>query len=268
MGKEQGCMIIDTLFNINFFLALLIGASIGAAAGLIGSLMLTKRMALMGGALGHLALPGVALGLLYGFDISLGAFIFLLVGIFFIWILQKQTALPFEATTAVVFTTFLAIAFLFLPHEETYAALLGDISKITIPLAMINLFLCLAVLVIISFVYKKMVLIYISKDFAQGQGIQVSVYNFIYLLCIALVVALGVRIVGGLMTASLVAIPAATSKNVGKTLGQYRFLSSLFGCLACVLGIFTAIVTKIPVGPSIILCSSLFFVGSLFFKKS
>ncbi|MFC1845624.1 metal ABC transporter permease [Candidatus Dependentiae bacterium] len=68
-------MDIDIL-NPQLLSALLIGASVGSVAGYIGSLMITKRMALMGGALGHLALPGVALGLMLGFDVSVGALIF------------------------------------------------------------------------------------------------------------------------------------------------------------------------------------------------
>jgi len=261
-------MIIDILSNQQFLWAALIGASVGAVAGYIGSLMLTKRMALMGGALGHLTLPGVALGLLYGFDISLGALGCLLIGIFFIWILERMTKLPFEATTAVVFTTFLATAFLFLPHEETHAALLGDISKINFSVALIGTVLSILVFAIISFAYKKFVLIGISHDLAQVEGINATRYNFIYLLCIALVVALGVRIIGGLMTASLVAIPAATSKNLSRSLKQYALLSGLFGGFSCVLGVFVATAANIPVGPSIILWSALFFAVSLFFRKS
>ena len=58
------------LFNTQFILALIIGVFTGAVAGYVGSLMITKRMALTGGALGHLTVPGVALALLYGLRIT------------------------------------------------------------------------------------------------------------------------------------------------------------------------------------------------------
>jgi len=95
------------------------GACIGGIAGYLGSLMVTKRMALMAGALGHLTLPGVSLGLLYGFDVSIGALIFLTLGIFVIWLLQQWTKLPLEALTAVVFASSLAVAFLFLQLQNS-----------------------------------------------------------------------------------------------------------------------------------------------------
>lgn len=259
-------MVID-MIDVKLLSALLVGASVGAVAGYIGSLMITKRMALMGGALGHLALPGVALGLLYGFDVSIGALLFLLTGIIAIWFLEKTTKLPFEATTAVVFTTSLAVAFLFLPHEETHAALLGDISRITPQTALIFFLISVAVFLIIKTIYKKFVLIGISQDLAHVEKVDVSRYNLIYLVSIALVVALGVRIIGGLMTAALVAIPAASSKNISSSLNQYANLSALLGGLACVFGIIATFFTALPVGPMIIICSAVFFGASLFFRK-
>ena len=57
--------------DTQFILSLITAIFIGGIAGYLGSLMLTKRMALIGGPLGHLALPGAALGLLYGFNIFL-----------------------------------------------------------------------------------------------------------------------------------------------------------------------------------------------------
>lgn len=70
-----------------FLLSLLAGMCIGGAAGYLGSLMLGRRMALVAGPLGHLTLPGIALALLYDFDVSLGAFPFVILGVGLIWIL-------------------------------------------------------------------------------------------------------------------------------------------------------------------------------------
>ncbi len=112
-----------------------------------------------------------------------------------------------------------------------------------------------------------MILITISEDLAKAQGIDVKKYNLIYLICIALVVSLGVRIVGGLMTAALVAIPACTSRNLSRNLFQYSYGGMILGGLACILGIMGFKYTGIPAGPLIIIASALFFLISLIFKK-
>ena len=110
-----------------FLLSLIAGIFIGGVAGYLGTLMLSKKMALVAGPLGHLTLPGIALALLYGFDVSLGAFPFVILGIILIWLFEMRTKISMEALTAVVFSSGVAIAFLLLPIGQAEAALVGDI---------------------------------------------------------------------------------------------------------------------------------------------
>jgi ABC-type Mn2+/Zn2+ transport system permease subunit len=247
-------------------LALVIGAFIGGASGYLGTLMLSQRMALVAGPLGHLTLPGVALALIFGFDVSLGAFPFVILGIIVIWLFEIRTGLPMEALTAIVFASGVAIAFLFLPSEEEMTALIGGVSQISISVTIITLILSLIILFTTKIIYSKMVLASISEDLAKLEGVDLKKYNLIYLVCIALTVALGVRIVGSLMTAALVAIPACTSRNLSKTLVQYSYGGLVLGSLACSLGILCSNFTGIPVGPLIIITNALFFLISLIFK--
>ncbi len=247
----------------SFVYALIMGTCVGAVAGYIGSLMVTKRMALMGGALGHLTMPGISLALLYSFDVSLGAFIFLLLGTLIIWFLRLHTTISTEAITAVVFASSLAIAFLFLPKEKTGQALIGDVSQITPVILMITIIASALIFFVMRKLYGQLILASISSDLARVENINTRKNYFFYLSCIAFVIVLGVRIVGGLMTAALVAIPACTSKNLFKTLHTYAYGSLAFGALACFLGILLYHVFAIPAGPLIIIVSSLFFVLSL-----
>lgn len=244
-------------------LALVLGGAVGAVAGYQGSLMLTKRMALMGGALGHLTLPGVALALLYDFDVSLGAVAFLAFGVLIIWFLEQKTRLHLEALTAVVFSGSLAIAFLFLPEQERDIALLGDLSRISPLAVVISVLISLGLYWAIKSIYKELVLAGISPDLAQSTGANLKRNNMIYLICIAITVALGVRIVGGLMTAALLAIPACTAKNISTNLTQYTVISTLAGSLSCLLGIVSSELTDMPAGPLIIIASVVIFFCSV-----
>ncbi|MBP1150114.1 MULTISPECIES: metal ABC transporter permease [Methylocaldum] len=247
-------------------LALILGGATGAVAGYLGSLMLSKRMALVGGALGHLTLPGIALALLYDFDVSIGAVLFLGFGVLLIWYLERVTRLHLEALTAVVFSTALATAFLFLPEEETDIALLGDVSRITATTAAISVAIALGIFFMVRHIYSNLVLIGISSDLAGAQGLDLRWHNAVYLICIALTVALGVRIVGGLMTAALLAIPACTARNVSRNLGQYAAISGAAGGLSALAGILAHATISVPPGPSIILASGFLFLGSVYLK--
>jgi len=251
----------------HFLLSLITGIFVGGVAGYLGSLMVSKRMALVGGALGHLTLPGIALALIYGFDVSLGALPFVILGIVLIWLFEIRTKLPMEALTAVVFALGVAAAFLILPSEKTVTALIGDISQIGILGAVISTILAIVLFLLTRKIFPKIVLSGISEDLAKTQGINEKKYNFIFLVSIAVIVALGVKMVGGLLTAALIAIPACTARNISRNLFQYSCGALIIGSINCVFGILLSKLTGLPAGPLIILTASFFFLISLIWQK-
>jgi len=248
-------------------LSLVSGMFIGGAAGYLGSLMLSRRMALVAGPLGHLTLPGIALAILWGFDVSLGAFPFVILGVIVIWLLEMKTKLPMEALTALVFASGVAIAFLFLPIEQAEAALVGDISKAGVGDTALSVAASLAIIFAVKRTYPKLVLGNISEDLAASEGIDVKRYDLLYLFLIAVIVALGVKMVGGLLTAALVAIPPSAARNIGKSLRQYTLGAMAIGVGSAVLGIVLSRVTGLPAGPLIILVSTVIFVLTLRFVR-
>jgi zinc transport system permease protein len=252
--------------DLHFFLSLGTGIFIGGVAGYLGSLMVSKRMALVGGALGHLTLPGIALALIYGFDVSLGALPLVVLGIILIWLFEIRTHLPMEALTAVVFASGVAAAFLILPSEKTITALIGDISQVELYGAIVSIILAIIVFFVIRKIFPKMILSNISEDLAKVQGVNVKKYNFIFLASIAIIVALGVKIVGGLLTAALVAIPACAARNLSRNLFQYSYGGMIVGAASCIFGILLFKLTGFPAGPLIILISAFIFLISLAFK--
>jgi ABC-type Mn2+/Zn2+ transport system permease subunit len=250
------------------FLAILMTASIGAAAGYLGTLMLSKRMSLVGGPLGHLTLPGITLALLWGIDVSIGAFAMLVLAISLIWVFEKRTKLPLETLTAVIFSSSVAIAFLFLPQDEIEIALIGDISQLNFLTTLVSVILSALAFIVVHKIYKKMVFIAISEDLAKSEKVNVDKYNLIYLFIVALVIGLGIRIVGSLLTAAIVSIPAATSRNLAKNMKQYAYGGAIAGGLAGFLGIIIYQLFSVPAGPSVIITSASFFLLSAVFKRN
>ncbi len=269
MELELNIINIHTIMiSEKILLAILMTSAIGAAAGYLGTLMLSKRMSLVGGPLGHLTLPGITLALIYGFDVSVGAFLMLVLAIVVIWLFEKRTKLPLETLTAIVFSSSVAVAFLFLPSEEVELALIGDISQLAFAATFFSVFLSVAAFLIVEIIYKKMVLIAISEDLAKSEKINVDKYNFVYLLAVALVIGLGIRIVGSLLTAAIVAIPAATSRNLSGNMKQYAYGGVIAGGLAGFLGIIMYHIFHVPAGPAVIITSAGLFLISTVLKKT
>lgn len=240
---------------------------ISAAASLLGTLMLPKKMSLSADPLSHLALPGVALALILGINIYLGILPFVIFGIILIWFLEVKTGLSLENLIAIVFSTSLAIAFLFLPLEKAEEFLFGDILNINFYEMIIAAILSLILIFATLKIYQKITLINISEEIAYAQKINVSQYNLIYLILVGIGVILGVKMVGGFLTAALVAIPAATSKNIAHNLNQFKILAIIFGIVSAILGIYLSKILFLEPGPLIIIINAVLFLISIILAK-
>src|SRR3989338_4434937 len=92
--------------------------------------MILRRMSLVGDALSHVALPGIAIALLIGTNPFFGAFVALFLAVIGIWALEQKTELPPETLVGIFFTVSLSLGLLLTPEPELLEALFGDISKI------------------------------------------------------------------------------------------------------------------------------------------
>lgn len=240
---------------------------IGGITGYMGTLMLSRKMSMVAGPLAHLSLPGVALAILYGFSISLGVFPFVILGAVLIWFLREKTKLPMENLAAIIFASGVGVALLILPINQAEEALIGNIGKISLIETCFVIVLSTLLFLISKFIYKKIMLVNISEELAKTEKINISLYNLLYLLCIAFVVALGVYLVGGLITAALVAIPSASSKNINKSLDSYKIWAVIFGSTSAVVGVFISNFVKLPIGPTIIIVNVVIFLITIFINK-
>lgn len=236
---------------------------VAASASLLGSFAILKRMALVGDALSHVALPGLALALLFNFNPFLGAIIFLFVTVVGIWFVEYRSPLALETIVGVFFTASLAIGAILTPEHELIEALFGNITDLSIAESIASIVLSIILIIMILSIYKKLTLNMISQEIAQSIGIRNKKLEFIYLLSFAMAVALGIRFVGALMMGSLVIIPAASAKNVARSLRTFLSLSVVFGICASAAGIYISHTYSYSPGPVFILISTVFFVITL-----
>ena len=254
------------LANPQFIMSLIVGIAVGAASGFLGAFMILKRMALVGDAMTHVALPGIGLALLFGINPFLGAFALLFLAMILIWRLERRTDLPVETLVGVFFATSLAAGILLTPKLELYEALFGDISRVGLWDGIFALAAAAAVFIIMIRISNKMLMGIISEDLAVSSGIKVRRLNFIFLMLVAIVVALGVKVVGTMLMGGLVIIPAAAAKNISLSFRQYAFWSSILGFMCAAAGIFVAETFSISPGPAVVLSSTAFFLITLVFK--
>ncbi|OGZ32241.1 MAG: hypothetical protein A3H02_00870 [Candidatus Niyogibacteria bacterium RIFCSPLOWO2_12_FULL_41_13] len=247
------------MLDFVFILSLITGIFVASAASYLGSFMVLRRMALVGDAFTHIALPGMGIAFLLQANPFVGAFVFLAFGAFAIWFLEHKTKIYTEALVGVIFTLGLALGILITPEPELFEALFGNISEATILGTIISAGLALAVLILIFRISRQVMMGIISEDFAKANGVKIEMINLFFLIMVAVITALGIKIVGALLMGALVIIPPAAAKNLSRSLNEYGVLSVVFGVASVVLGLFASKIFGFPSGPMVVLTSALIF---------
>lgn len=232
--------------------SLIVGIAVGISAGYLGSIMVLEKMALVGDALSHVALPGLAIGILLHFNPFVGAFAFLFTSAVLIWYLGRVTKLSFETLVGAVFTLALAIGILLVPQPDLLEALFGDITQVGWIDALIAIVISIAVVALTRAIYRKIVLGLISEELAVSKGINVARTNLLYLLLVSLTVAIGIRITGTLLVGFLVVTPAAAARTISANLSRYFALSAIFGAISSISGILLSGYFNVLPGPLVV----------------
>lgn len=235
---------------------------VGIASGSIGPFILLRRMALVGDALSHVALPGIALAVVYRLDPFYGVIVFLIAAAFLIFWLEGRSRVPADAIVGLLFTGSLAIGILIIPNGDVIESLFGAFPVLSLPFLLVIL-LTAAVLALLCFALAKSFLFRIvSADLANVNDVGRK-YDLALLVMFAMIVALGIKLVGTLLMGALTIIPASIAKNVSRSMRVYLIASAALGGAISVAGVWIAEAFRFPPGPSIVLLGVAVFLLSL-----
>jgi ABC-type Mn2+/Zn2+ transport system permease subunit len=251
----------------NLLFIAVVGSFVAAASAYIGSIMVLKRMALVGDALSHVALPGMAIAISFNINPIIGAFTALTLAVLGIWYLGKNSDTYPEALVGVFFTASLALGLLITQEAELLEALFGSIEKLTITEGLVTIMVSVLAIAVTFLLSKKIIISIISEDMAATSGINVSKVNLIYMLLVGVIVSLGIRFVGTLLMGALVIIPAVSARNITRSMNTYFVVSIFFGVLSAVVGILFASKFNLPVGAVVVLVSIVLYVTSYLAMK-
>lgn len=249
---------------------LIVALLFAIAAGLVGSFALMKRMLLASDVISHVALPGLGLAFLFGFNPLIGGATSLFVGTLLIWQLQKRTGLATEAMIGVVFAASLAIGAALTPQQDLVEALFGHFQPLSLGTFLLG---SVSVLLIIFAIFRfkdQLILALFSPELAAATSVPVSRLNLYFLLSFSLTVLVGLRFMGALLAGALVIIPAATGRRLANNLPRFLIGSCLASVTAVALGfiVTTLITPRLSLGPVVVIISAAFFVVSLIKKTT
>ena len=246
--------------------SILIAVAVGLASGAIGSFVVVRRMSLVGDALSHVALPGIALALAYNVDPFLGVLAFLLVAVVVVWWLENKTALPTDALVGILFTGSLAVGILTIPDHEIIESLFGAFPQMSLGALILVLAAAFVVSILIFYLARKFLFLTLSREMAAIGGIGQK-EQLVLLIIFAFVVALGIKLVGTLLMGALTIIPALIAKNICRSMQTFILTSSLVGVFIAVAGVILANGFNLLPGPAIIILGIVLFLLSTPFAK-
>jgi zinc transport system permease protein len=162
----------------------------------------------------------------------------------------------------------LALGLLLTPEPELLEALFGNISQVGWSDFVYVAFLAPLILVEMRAISRQIMLGIISRDMAVSMGIDIEKSQLRFFLLVAVVVALGLKIVGTLLMGALVIIPAAAARNISSTLSRYTQTSAVLGALSGGVGILISSEFGLAPGPAVVLTSGALFGLTLIFKRT
>ncbi len=248
-------------------ITLISGILVAAASGAVGSILVVRKMTLLSDALSHVALPGIALGILLHFDPLLSGIAVLFLGVLLIWYIETKTNLAIESITGVLFVTALAIGALLIPQADILEAFFGSVKNMTVLNALVQSGVALGILSFIIGYLKPLALSAIAPDLSTAARVSQSRMELFLLILIAFTIAVGVSFVGVLLMSALLIVPAVTAKNIANSFKGFVGLSMALSSLSLAAGLTLSNMYDINPGLMTVIVSACAFFVSLVFRK-
>lgn len=253
--------------------ALLAGLLSGALGGLLGSVAVLRQLSFFSDALGHSALLGITLGVVLGLDPTLVLVPFAVVFALLVNALVQRSRLSADAVLNIIYSSSLAIAVLVLSRFPRAGGglqqlLFGDILGVSwLDLALMAAMLVVSVIGLVLN-RRAQILLCVDEPLARSRGVAVDRQRLLFVVALAVVVALSIKAVGVLLISAFVVIPASGARLLARSFKGYQLLATGLGALGAVLGLLASAAFNLPSGPSVVVVQLLGFLLALLLSAS
>lgn len=255
--------------------ALAAGVAVALVVGPLGSVVVWRRMAYFGDTLAHAALLGVALAIAAEQLPVIGvAIIGGLIAIILFW-LEKQRDLSTDTLLGILSHSALALGLIVLSviqaqgyNINLMSYLFGDLLAVDQSDLILMYGSVAVILLVFSQILSPLISISVNEELARIDGVAVERIRFVFMILLALVIAVALKVVGILLITALLIIPAATARLYSKSPRQMVLVSVFIAIAAVVLGLMSSLNWDFPAGPAIVVSASfLFFMSRIFVRR-
>ena len=264
---------IGAMFSYDFLRRAMLGILLMMPLfSLLGSMVVNNRMAFFSDALGHSALTGVAIGMIFGLaDPEPAMVVFAAVCALLMNVIRHSRLSSTDTVIGVFYSCGVALGLVLLSRNSGFssyqALLIGDILSITER----QLWLLGAALVVVIVLwvvcFNGFYAAALSPSLARSKGLHVNALDNVFVVVLAMTVMLAIRSVGLLLINALLVLPAASARNVARGLRSYLALSLIFSVFSGALGLVLSWLNAVATGPTIVLVSAAVYFGTFLIAR-
>jgi len=253
--------------------AIMAGILASIACGVVGALVVIKRMVFISGGISHAAFGGIGLGYLIGIDPILGALIFTIISALGMGVMHRKIGISEDAAIGVLWVLGMALGIIFIELRAGYAPdlfgyLFGNILTVPKSDLVIMLILDLAILSVAILLYKEFLAVSFDEEFAVVAGVPADLIYMTLLSLIALTVVVMIRIVGVILTIAMLTIPTTIAWQFSYNLKEIMLIATLMSSTFIIGGLWLSYIMNLAPGATIVLISIAAFAFSSIIKKS
>lgn len=251
-----------------FIRALVAGVGVALVAGPLGCFVVWRRLAYFGDTLSHAALLGVALAFLFEVDTTLAVFAVSLCVSLSLLVLQRRATLSSDALLGLLSHSALALglvalAFMTWVRIDLMGLLFGDILAVSKTDILVIYLGGIVVIAVLAVIWHPLFAATVNRELAEAEGMYPDRANVVFMLLMAVVIAIALKIVGVLLITAMLIVPAAAARRFVRGPEHMAVLAAVFGALSVAGGLFGSLQWDTPSGPSIVVAALGLFLISL-----
>lgn len=261
---------LSELFNIPLYIvnAGLAAIILGVASGIIGSFIVLRNMSLMGDALSHAVLPGVAISYIFNINILIGASIFGLLAAVVIQYIIDKSPIKNDTSLGIVLSSFFALGIILISKAKSGLdlnhILFGNILAVPNTEIRQSFIVLLVVIVLVIIFYKELLVSSFDPVVAKASGLNTPFYHYLLMILLSVVTVSSLSQVGIVLVIAMLIIPAATAFLLAKRLHQMIVIASLIGVFIGVVGVILSFNLNLPTSATIVLVGTILFMITFF----
>ncbi|MFD0871379.1 metal ABC transporter permease [Paenibacillus residui] len=258
---------IDAIMNYGFMQkALLTSIMVGIICGVIGCFIILRGMALMGDAISHAVLPGVAISYMLGINFFIGAVITGILTAVGIGFVSQNSRIKNDISIGIMFTFAFALGIILITllksSTDLYHILFGNVLAVRASEMWFTLIIGIVVIGTIYLFYKELLVSTFDPTMSAAYGLPNRLIHYILMTLLTMVTVASLQTVGIILVVAMLITPAATAYLLTNRLWIMIYLSSLFGVISSIAGMYISYVYNLASGASIVIVATVLFFAA------